>query len=125
MKENKLFKRILCFGVSVVMVLTIALSPLPGDLFSGLIDGTVASAAQPNLARSQSDLAQGVSLVPGSFAYNESFLDRYVRTSGTNLNINYLWKKVSENTRDVKGASDTLPTGTLSQSKSSKHWVAQ
>jgi len=125
MKENKLFKRILCFGVSVVMVLTIALSPLPGDLFSGLIDGTVASAAQPNLARSQSDLAQGISLVPGSFAYDESFLDRYVRTSGTNLNINYLWKKVSENTRDVKGASDTLPTGTLSQSKSSKHWVAQ
>ncbi|MBQ8813910.1 MAG: hypothetical protein IJZ85_05385 [Lachnospiraceae bacterium] len=125
MKENKLFKRILCFGISIVMVFTIALSPLPGDIFSGLIEGAVADAAGADLALSQSELAMGVSVVPGDQASQDSFMNRYVRTSGTNLNINYLWKKVSSTTKDVKGASDTVPVGTLSQSSSSKYWSAQ
>lgn len=65
--------------------------------------------------------ARGVPVVPAVLADDNTFMNQFV-SRGSSLNINSSFTRYRY--KNVSGASDTLPTGTLSRNKSD-NWYAQ
>ena len=119
MRKRTLLRRITSAAVSLALIFSTGLSALPEGAFA-----ITAQAASPSFALSGSQLALGANVIPNALASDSTFMKKYVKASGTTLSLNSEFKKTGV-TANVKGASDTLPTGTLSPSSSSKYWIAQ
>ncbi|MBP3700447.1 MAG: hypothetical protein J6I64_01020, partial [Lachnospiraceae bacterium] len=119
MQRRRSFKSIVCVILTLFMILGTGLEPLAG---SGI---QIALGAEKDFALSASELYQGTNVVPAEQASNETFMKRYVKSSGNVLSLNSRFAKVSEYTKDVKGAGDTLSLSKMYQSSSSKYWSAQ
>ena len=94
MKMKPLFKRITSVVLTLLMVLSAVLSPLPGDFFTRFVE-----AAETYVVKKE-QLAQGLNVLPVVLADDEYFLNSYVRKNGTTMSINSSLLTVEKNDID-------------------------
>ena len=122
MKDRKLFKRIVSFGLSALLVLGLAIGHLPGGIFYEWIN-----AANADFSLEQSELALGANVIPSKLKNNNGFMGKYIYTtdaSALNLNSNFKlhsWSNIDNDISMNKG--NTLTRAKLMHQKNNA-WEA-
>lgn len=116
MRMKEIFKRMMSFSLSLIMILSVALGPLPGGIFAKEVQ------AAATYALSKDKLAQGANVLSKALSENDGFMNRYVRTNGTSMNVNGCF--TLGDTKNVKNAGSTLTMGKMMHSKNKQGWRA-
>ena len=116
MKMNVLLKRMASTALTMVLALSTALSPLPGNFF-------VKEVQAADYAVKTEKLAQGANVLSQALSKNEGFMNQYVRTDGTSMNVNKFFQLGA--TKNVKNAGETLTMGTMMHAKNKQGWSAE
>lgn len=115
MRTKNVKKRI----IAVLLCAAMILSMIPGgigDLF------VIRAEAANGLSLSESQLAFGANVIPASLTSNSTFMDTYVKTNGTSMNLNSLFKKVGSD--NANNADDTLSNSKVN-GKKSNYWYVE
>ena len=91
MERKKLWKRGLSFGLSIIMILLICLSPLPQGLFKLEVN-----AAESTYALSKSELALGMCVIPNSLWNDKGFMSSNVLNGKMDI-TDYFKDKINGN----------------------------
>lgn len=116
MRMKAIFKRGISFLLSLIMILSVGLGPLPGGIFTREVQ------AAENYTLSKEELALGANVLSKALSEDEGFLDRYVRTDGTSMSVTKEFQL--DATKNVKNASDTLSRNKMMHKKNKEGWYA-
>ena len=122
MERKKLWKRGLSFGLSIIMILLICLSPLPQGLFKLEVNAAVNEAvneAESTYSLSKSELALGMCVIPNSLWNDKGFMNSNVLNG--KMDITDYFKVYSEGNSN-KSNGDILDRGTIMHNKCGWGW---
>lgn len=114
MERKNLWKRCVSFGISVIMVVLVCVSPLPKGLFS-----LQAKAADSTYPLSKSELALGMCVIPNNLWNDTGFMNSYVLNG--KMDITDYFKVYSEGNSN-KSNGNTLDSGTIMHNKCGWGW---
>lgn len=114
MERKMLWKRGLSFGLSIIMILLICLSPLPQGLFKLEVN-----AAESTYPLAKSELALGMCVIPNNLWNDTGFMNNYVLNG--KMDITDYFKVYSEGNSN-KSSGNTLDRGTIMHNKCGWGW---
>ena len=118
MERKKLWKRGLSFGLSIIMILLICLTPLPQGLFKLEVNAAV-NEAESTYSLSKSELALGMCVIPNSLWNDKGFMNSNVLNG--KMDITDYFKVYSEGNSN-KSNGNTLDRGTIMHNKCGWGW---
>ena len=116
MQRKELWKRVLSFGLSFVMALSVGISPLP----EGLFELTV-KAANQTFTLSESELALGAPVVPKALEADSTFKESYIWDGAMSLNSFF---KMTTDSNTNQGTGNTLTRKKIMHNKKGSGWKA-